>query len=198
LKATQETSAQTPRVAGFKLDFTNVTSTHINSQLTVFTSETVEKAKIKTTSDSPVDLQKTGFNTFSLANLPQGVYTLDVILDGGNIKGAHEGILVIGQASQEIIQKEITKTVTDIDVRITFERPKPKDKNIVCLYNPAHPLCKPGNTGKCPPGWGKNEDEQCFPMNKKCPPGYWRADDDETGACVPRGEEVSQDEEDLP
>lgn len=34
-------------------------------------------------------------------------------------------------------------------------------------------------------------------MNKKCPPGYWRADDDETGACVPRGEEVSQDE-DLP
>ena len=38
--------------------------------------------------------------------------------------------------------------------------------------------CKPKD-GKCPEGWGMNEDGQYFPARKKYPKGYWRADDDE-------------------
>jgi hypothetical protein len=36
-----------------------------------------------------------------------------------------------------------------------------------------------------------NEDEYCFPANKKCPEGYWRPDDDESGACVKKPKDVS-------
>ena len=35
-----------------------------------------------------------------------------------------------------------------------------------------------------------NEDQYCFPADKKCPKGYWRADDDESGACVKKPKEV--------
>ena len=189
LKAIQEGNGQMSNMGEFKLDFTNVISTPIGSELVVFTSESVEKARIKT--DIFLDLQSTGFNTFALNNISQGVYTLNVIVNGaGNTKAGYEGILVIGQVSQDIVQKEIFKTVKDGDEQ--------ENKDMVCLYNPAHSLCKPDKEDKCPAGWGKNEDGQCFPVNKKCPAGYWRADDDETGACVPRAVEASQDEEVLP
>ena len=56
---------------------------------------------------------------------------------------------------------------------------KPDDD---CLFKPSLYKCKPVN-GKCPSGFGLNEDEQCFP-DKPCPKGFERPDNDETGACL--------------
>ena len=52
-----------------------------------------------------------------------------------------------------------------------------------CLFNPSLEKCKPVN-GKCPPGFGLNGDEQCFP-DKPCPKGFENHDDHETGTCYP-------------
>jgi hypothetical protein len=48
--------------------------------------------------------------------------------------------------------------------RIIFkekDKPKPKPPS-PCYFDPSLDECKPVN-GKCPPGFGFNEDEQCIP-----------------------------------
>ena len=49
-------------------------------------------------------------NAFSLANLPAGVYTLDLITQKGNTRAAYEGILVISQ-QLTIVINETTRNV---------------------------------------------------------------------------------------
>ena len=199
LKATQQgegENAQPKKVSGFKIDLTNVVTAQANSSVFIFVTDNsleVIEAKVRTVSDQFIDLvpsTTTQGNAFSLANLPVGVYTLDVITQKGNIKAAYEGILVISQQPTTIINETIKQVINqeinqntrvDTDVKVVFK--KKSDKERICLFTPSHPDCKPKN-GKCPPRWGMNEDGNCFPAYKKCPKGYWRADDDETGACV--------------
>lgn len=65
--------------------------------------------KIKVlTSKNILELNKTGFNSFHIDNLPTGVYILDVIVVKGKTQAAYEGILVIGRKSYEVLNKEIT------------------------------------------------------------------------------------------
>ena len=74
---------------------TNVVAAQINSQVLVFvidSSVRVLEAKVRTVSDQLIDLVPSSqANAFSLANLPVGVYTLDVITQKGNAKAAYEG-----------------------------------------------------------------------------------------------------------
>jgi hypothetical protein len=101
----------------------------------------VTEAKVRTASNQVIDLvpttsqQATG--AFSLANLPGGVYTLDVITQKGNAKAAYEGVLSIGQQPLTVIE-ETTKRVTNEygDLIIIFS-PGPCD-----LPNPP-PECEP-------------------------------------------------------
>ena len=93
LKAVQdEDNAEPRRVSGFKLDMTNVVAAQINSQLVVFVTDSsvrVIEAKVRTVSDQLIDLVPSSqANTFSLANLPVGVYTLDIMTQKGNAKAA--------------------------------------------------------------------------------------------------------------
>ena len=93
LKAVQdEDNAEPRRVSGFKLDMTNVVTAQINSQLLVFVTDSsvrVIEAKVRTVSDQLIDLVPSSqANTFSLANLPVGVYTLDIMTQKGNAKAA--------------------------------------------------------------------------------------------------------------
>ena len=207
--ATQQgEEGQPKRVSGFKIDLKNVVTAQINSQVLVFTTDSslqIIGAKIRTVSDQlidPIPSATTQTNAFSLAGLPVGVYTLDIITQKGNTKVAYEGILVVSQqpttvineTTRDVINQEInqnTRVDTDIIIKDVF-KPKTKkvvDKERICLFTPNHPDCKPKDA-KCPKGWGMNEDEHCFPAHKKCPEGYWRADDDESGACVKKPKEV--------
>jgi hypothetical protein len=157
LRAIQEgDNAEPKKVSGFKLDMTNVVTAQINSQLLVFVPDSsirVLEAKVRTVSDQLIDLvPSTQANAFSLANLPVGVYTLDVITQKGNAKAAYEGILVISQrpttviseTTRNVINQEINQnTRVDTDVKIVFRV-------------------------KCPTGYERKGDE-CKP--KPCPEG---------------------------
>jgi hypothetical protein len=75
-------------------------------------------------------------NSFSLANIPAGVYTLDIITQKGNTRAAYEGILVIGQQpttaineiTQNLINQEINQnTRVDTDYKIVFRDSSKKE-----------------------------------------------------------------------
>ena len=113
LSAIQQGNGEPQEVSGFSLDTTNTLTAQLNSQLLVFVTDTsvqVVEAKVTTESEELINLvPSTQANAFSLANLPAGVYTLDVITQKGNTKAAYEGILVLGQTPtnpQTIIERE--------------------------------------------------------------------------------------------
>jgi hypothetical protein len=75
LKATQE-NGLTNSAPGFSIDLTNVISIPTNSELAIFTTDgslSINEAKVKTTSDSFIDLVKQSQNSFSLSGVPAGV-----------------------------------------------------------------------------------------------------------------------------
>jgi hypothetical protein len=120
LKATQE-NGQSNTIPGFNVDLTNVVSTPANSELAIFTTDnalSVVEGKVKTTTDVFIDLRKSNTNSFSLAGLTAGVYTLDIITQKGNARAAYEGILVLGQEptnqqTRTIIEQQIIKEDND-------------------------------------------------------------------------------------
>ena len=104
LLATQQEGAAVQEVSDFSLDTTDNITAQPNSQLLVFVSDSsvgVIAAKAGTTSGQIIDLvpsaSQQATNSFSLANLREGVYTLDIMTQKGNIRAAYEGILEIGQ-----------------------------------------------------------------------------------------------------
>ena len=120
LKVTQEEGAVSQEVSGFNLDITNAISAQASSQLLIVVTDTsvrVIEAKARTASNQFIDLVPStspqATNAFSLANLPEGVYTLDVITQKGNTKAAYEGILAIGQQPATIIEETINRESGD-------------------------------------------------------------------------------------
>src|SRR5918999_701198 len=106
LRAIQQADTTTQEVSGFNLDGTNTVNAQINSQLLLFVTDelvSIIEAKVRTAaSDQFLDLvplatTPQATNTFSLANLPAGEYTLDIIAQVGSAKAAYEGILIIDQ-----------------------------------------------------------------------------------------------------
>jgi hypothetical protein len=122
LRATQEgEDGQPKKVSGFKIDLTNVVTAQINSQVLVFATDSslqIIGAKVRTVSGQLIDLvpsTTTQTNAFSVAGLPVGVYTLDIISQKGNTKAAYEGILVISQQPTAVIN-ETTKQVINQEI----------------------------------------------------------------------------------
>jgi hypothetical protein len=86
LKATQQGDAGAQKVSGFNLDTINAVTAQTDSQLIVYVTDgsvKVIEAKVRMVSDRYINLvpstSSQATNAFSLANLPEGVYTLDVI-----------------------------------------------------------------------------------------------------------------------
>jgi 3-dehydroquinate synthase class II len=75
-------------------------------------------------SDQLIDLNPSttprATNAFSLANLPTGVYTLDLITQKGNTRAAYEGILVISQ-QPTIVINETTRNVINQEINQNIE-----------------------------------------------------------------------------
>src|SRR5215207_5273429 len=159
LRAVQdEDNAEPRKVSGFRLDMTNVVAAQINSQVLVFVTDSsvrVLEAKVRTVSDQLIDLVPSSqANAFSLANLPVGVYTLDVITQRGNTKAAYEGILVISQQPTTIIN-ETTKNVINQEIN---------QNTRVDIDGDDDEECPPGQSGTPP-----NCYLQC-PNAEGCPP----------------------------
>ena len=144
LKATQQgEDGQPKKISGFKIDLTNVVTAQINSQVLVFATDSslqITGAKIRTVSGQLIDLipsTTTQANAFSIAGLPLGVYTLDIITQKGNTKAAYEGVLVISQLpttvinenTKQVINQEINQnTRVDTDFKVVFrERDRDND-----------------------------------------------------------------------
>ena len=138
LKGTQQGGAET-RVSGFSLDTTSAVGAQANSQLLVLVTDSslrVTEAKVRTASNQVINLvpatsQQAG--AFSLANLPGGVYTLDVITQKGNAKAAYGGVLSVGNQPATIIE-ETTKRVTN------------EYGDLILIFLPPEE-CPPGTTG---------------------------------------------------
>jgi hypothetical protein len=176
------------KVSDYKIDFNNVIQIAQGQNLVLFPEPstegfTVTKAKLidghkQSIGLVPVSGQQ---NTFSLNGIPNGVYTLQVVGRLGNTEGGYETVLVVPVLPEEIrkvVQDRINQILlVEIYVEIIFEEPGPSP----CYFDPTLEECKPIG-GRCPDGFGFNEDEQCIPHGE-CPSGYGRLDDDETGTC---------------
>ena len=104
LLATQIEGSGVQEVGDFSLDTADNITAQPDSELLVFVSDSsvgVVGAKAGTASGEIIDLvpspSQQATNSFSLANLPAGVYLLDVLAQKGNTRGVYEGILEIGQ-----------------------------------------------------------------------------------------------------
>ena len=191
LKATEGQNGQVNQVSGFAIEANSVVQISQNENLQVFTStnepERIEKVKVTDQTGQLIELTKSG-NEWSLQGFDDGVYLLDVIVnmpDGS--KGAFETVLVIlAPNSQEVNPTQVIQQVVKVktDTKLVFRDQKPKPKPSVCYFDPNNKACDPVN-GKCPPGFGFNDDDRCIPIGK-CPAGYGRLDDDETGTCYPK------------
>jgi hypothetical protein len=121
----------------------------------------------------------TSSGVIDFSEYTQGVYTLDVVVDDDK---ACEGIVVIGNQPQSNIEEVVKKVNTEkYFVDIIIEEEKKKQKHSICYFNPMDKECYPVD-GKCPEGFGMNDDDRCVPTGD-CPDGYGRADEDETGTC---------------
>ena len=144
LKATQQGSTGAQEVSGFNLDVTNTVSAQINSQLLVFVTDSsvrIIEAKVRTASDQVIDLVSStspqSTNAFSLANVPAGVYSLDVITQKVNTRAAYEGILVIGQQPATIIEETTRRVTNDYG-------------DLYIIFPPPDEVCPDGTTGNPP------------------------------------------------
>ena len=184
-------NGEVSKASDFKIDFNNVIQIPQGQNLVLFPDSSVQgftitKAKLINEQKQTINLVPASGqqNAFSLNGIPNGVYTLDVVGRLGDTEGGYESILVlpvINEETKKVVEKRINDILfVDIYVQIIFEGPETSP----CYFDPNLDECKPVN-GKCPPGSGFNEDEQCIPHGK-CPDGYDRLDDDETGKCFPK------------
>jgi hypothetical protein len=193
LKATEGQNGQINQVSGFAIKPESVVQINQNDNLTLFTStnepDRIEKVKVTDQNAKLTDLVRTGGNEWSLQGLGDGVYLLDVIVnmpEGG--RGAYETVLVIlAPNTPDLNPTQVIAQVVNIQVdvreRVFEEEPTPEPS--ICYFDPNNEACNPDEEGKCPSGFGFNEDGQCIPQGK-CPDGYGRLDNDETGTCYPK------------
>lgn len=183
LKGTQQGGIET-RVSGFSLDATSAIGAQVNSQLLVLVTDSalrVSEAKARTASNQVINLPPTASqqaaSAFSLANLPGGVYTLDVITQKGNAKAAYEGVLSIGNQPLTVIE-ETTKRVTNDygDLILIFLPPEECPQGTTGIPPDCIPEeeCPPGTTGippNCEPISCDVDDppDECVPT--ECPDG---------------------------
>lgn len=143
LKATQNSEQEAVMVSGFTVDTTNVLSAPMNSQVIVFATDplmSVLEAKVGLEGGQLLNLVPASAgsqpNAFSLANLPVGVYTLDVITQKGSQKAAYEGILAISNSANPPapaqIQNQIKRASQDFDLIFSIRGIDDDDKLPEC------------------------------------------------------------------
>jgi hypothetical protein len=140
LKATND-DGKSNRVSGFQLTADNVLSIDVGDKVTVKDNADFTRAITTDAGDNQKAIGITSNGVVDFARYPQGVYTLDVVIDDDR---AYEAIIVIGQQPPEVINKQITKINQELDTHVTIRfsevepdpDPKPCEPGEYCLPCP--------------------------------------------------------------
>ena len=138
LKATND-DGKSNRVSSFQLTADNVLSTKVGDKVTVKDNVDFTKAVTTDARNNQKAIGITSNGVINFAGYTQGVYTLDVVVDEDR---AYEAIIAIGDQTNQIVDKEITRV--NSDYRIEFVFPPIKDS----------PKCDEGEKlidGRCEP-----------------------------------------------
>jgi hypothetical protein len=177
LKATND-NGKSNRVSDFHLTADNVLSTKVGDKVTVLDNVDFTKAITTDARNNQKAIGITSNGVIDFAGYTQGVYTLDVVVDDDR---AYEAIIAMGDQTNQIVDKEITRV--NSDYRIEFVFPPIKD--------PKPPVCKEGYIlykGECLiddydcEDASDFEDPRCAgrePPEDECEPGYRLNDEGE-------------------
>jgi uncharacterized membrane protein YgcG len=137
LKAVNDGGVTKP-VSGFVISPDNVVSVEQNGKVTVFSTFSLafSGARISDIGGNPRIIPISTNGEVSLATLPAGVYTLDVIVDD---RLAYESIINIGQQPQQQVNQIINTINQRTDVSIFPRPPCPTNSTLVngtCIPSP--------------------------------------------------------------
>ena len=124
LKATND-NGKSNRVSDFQLTADNVLSTEVGDKVTVKDNVDFTKAVTTDARNNQKAIGITSNGVIDFAGYNQGVYTLDVVVDDDR---AYEAIIAIGDQTNQIVDKEITRVNSDYTIKFVFppiEDPKP-------------------------------------------------------------------------
>ena len=117
LKATND-NGKSNRISGFQLTADNVLSTEAGDKATV--QDNVDFTKAVTTdarnSQKAIGISRDG--VIDLVGYDQGVYTLDVVVDDDR---AYEAIIAIGDQTNQIVDKEITRVNSEYTLKFIID-----------------------------------------------------------------------------
>jgi hypothetical protein len=145
LKATND-DGKSNRISDFQLTADNVLSTEVGDKVTVKDNVDFTKAVTTDARDNQKAIGITSNGVIDFAGYTQGVYTLDVVVDDDR---AYEAIIAIGDQTNQIVDKEITRVNSEYTIWVKY--PPNKD-----------PECKEGE---------ELIDDKCQPVPIPCPEG---------------------------
>jgi hypothetical protein len=134
LKATND-NGKSNRVSGFQLTADNVLSTEVGDKVTVEDNVDFTKAITTDGKNNQKAIGITSNGVIDFAGYAQGVYTLDVVVDDDR---AYEAIIAIGDQTNQIVDKEITRVNSNYRIEFVFP-PIECDEG----YHPENGLCVP-------------------------------------------------------
>jgi hypothetical protein len=116
LKATND-NGKSNRVSGFQLSADNVLSIDVGDKVTVIDNVDFTKAVTTDTRNNQKAIGITSNGVIDFAGYTQGVYTLDVVVDDDR---AYEAIIAIGDQTNQIVDKEITRVKSDYTIEFVY------------------------------------------------------------------------------
>ena len=172
LKATND-DGKSNRVSGFQLTADNVLSTEAGDKVTVKDNVDFTKAITTDSRNNQKAIGITSDGVIDFAGYTQGVYTLDVVVYDDR---AYEVIIAIGDQTNQIVDKEITRVNSEYTIEFVF--PPIKD-----------PECKEGEKlidGKCEPVYCLDaEGSECPPLPDPEPIKCGEGEELFEGKCSP-------------
>ena len=140
LKATNE-NGKTKKVSNFLMNADNVLYIKVGDKVTVNDNVDFTKAITTDGNNNQKAIGITSNGVIDFIGYAQGVSTLDVVVDDDR---AYEAIIVIGQQTPDVINKQVTKVNNNQETRVEFVVPEP----------PKPPKCDEGEElkgNKCVP-----------------------------------------------
>ncbi len=140
LKATND-NGKSNRISDFQLTADNVLSTEVGDKVTVKDNVDFTKAVTTDAKNNQKAIGITSNGVIDFTGYAQGVSTLDVVVDDDR---AYEAIIAIGDQTNQIVDKEITRVNSDYTIKFGF----------LPIEDPKPPKCDEGEElidGKCVP-----------------------------------------------
>jgi hypothetical protein len=114
LKATND-NGKSNRISDFQLTADNVLSAEVGDKVIVLDNVDFTKAVTTDARNNQKAIGITSNGVIDFAGYTQGVYTLDVVVDDDR---AYEAIIAIGDQTNQIVDKEITRVNSDYTIKV--------------------------------------------------------------------------------